>query len=364
MRSAILLAPTFKRAEMEQHLLVAVPVSHVLRDTLETARRHVVDCGHMVVSPDVVAEGWGGTLDDADVLVATPRLTMDPDQISNAKNLRAILFPTIGVDPLDVGAVTELGIAVGHGAPPESVTSMAEATVLTIAALMYRMPQKQAALAAGRWREPPVSGRMLHGRTIGLLGFGRIGRATAALLAPWGVELLFHDPFAGNLDENPANARPASLDQLLRVSDVVSLHMSLTAETRGIVGGRELALMKPDAVLVNTSRGGLVDEAALVDALAGERLAGAALDVFEHEPLPLDNVLRSLPNVILTPHNIGHTQELMAALESTLIANLEAVLAGQPPLHLFNREVLPQWQERFGKPSNSFHAQDQIGVST
>lgn len=285
-------------------------------------------------------------IDQLDVVVATPRLIVSSAVLRRAKRLRCILYPTIGVDPLDVGTATELGIAVGHGAPAESVHSMAEATVTLIAAMMHRLPQKMSVLQAGRWREPIVLGRMLRGKVVGLVGFGRIGQATAALLAPWGVQVLFSDPFIRE-SVGPGNAIAAPFERLLRESDVVSLHLALSAETHRLIGQREIDLMKRDAVLINTSRGSLVDEAALVEALEAGRLGGAALDVFEEEPLALDHPLRRLPDVILTPHDIGHTEELMTALGRTLIENLEAVLGGGPPLHVFNRDVLPRWGRRF-----------------
>lgn len=342
--TARVVVPAWRR--MEQILRIAVPQSAVLGDALEQARRLTVDAGHELASPSPDLNEWSGLLDELDVIVATPRLRISAAHIQRAKRLRCILYPTIGVDPLDVGAATELGIAVGHGAPAESVHSMAEAAVTLIAAAMHRLPQKMSVLQAGRWREPIVLGRMLRGKVIGLVGFGRIGQATAALLAPWGAQVLFCDPFVrGNA--GPGNAVAAPLERLLRESDVISLHLALSAETHRLIGRPELDLMKRDAVLINTSRGNLVDEAALVAALEAGRLGGAALDVFAEEPLAVDHPLRRLPNVILTPHDVGHTEELMAALSRTLIENLEAVLGGGPPLHVFNRDVLPRWERRF-----------------
>lgn len=318
----------------------------MLGDVLEQARRLVVNAGHALTSPSPIPDEWGELLGEVDVIVATPRLRISAAHMLQADRLRCILFPTIGVDPLDVGAATELGIAVGHGAPAESVHSMAEATVTLITALMHRLPQKMSVLQAGGWREPVVLGRMLRGKVVGLVGFGRIGQATAALLSPWGVRVLFSDPFVQEPSE-VGNAAAVPLDRLLQESDVISLHTALSAETFGLIGQRQLDLMKRDAVLVNTSRGNLIDEAALVAALGSGRLAGAALDVFAEEPLGIDHPLRRLPNVILTPHDIGHSEELMAALGRTLIDNLEAVLRGGPPLHVFNHDVLPLWSQRF-----------------
>ncbi len=332
----------------DERFLVVIPESEVLRDALDRARELAVAAGHDVASPPAPPEEWGDLIARADILVLTPRACFPAACMMRATRLRSIVFPTMGVDPLDVDAATLHGIAIGHGAPSESVDSMAEGTVALIAALMHRLPEKQAVLAAGRWREPLVHGRLLRGKTVGLVGFGRIGRATAALLAPWNARMLFADP-AVTASEPWVAAAKVSLTQLLRESDVVSLHVALTPATRNLIGKNELALMKSNAFLVNTSRGGLVDEDALADALEENRLAGAALDTFATEPLPQASRLRRMPNVILTPHNIGHSEELMQALSDSLLANLRSLFDGLPPRDLYNRDVLPRWHQRFGR---------------
>ncbi|WP_457154830.1 NAD(P)-dependent oxidoreductase [Mesorhizobium sp. P5_C1] len=332
--------------------VVAVPESAILRDALDHARAMVKSAGHEVVSPRSPPEEWGDLTARVDILVLTPRGRFPVALMKKAARLRSIVFPTIGVDPLDVKAATLAGIAVGHGAPAESVYSMAEATVMLIASLMHRVAEKQTVLMNGSWREPLVLGRMLRGKTVGLVGFGRIGRAVAELLAPWQVRILVADPAVtdANLD---ATAVP--LTNLLRESDVVSLHMTLTGASRSLIGRDELALMKPGAVIVNTSRGALIDEDALADALQAGRLGGAAVDVFAIEPLPAESRLRHCANAILTPHNAGHTVELMRALTESLIDNLHELLAGNPPRHMYNQEVAANWQGRFGSAAPKLH---------
>lgn len=320
--------------------LVGIAASPVLTSMLEAARELTIREWHRAVSLDAAANGQVAETQDIDILLLTPRAQVEPDFLARFRRLRCVILPTIGVDPVDAEDATQRGILVGHSAPEESVISMAEATVGLMAMLGLKLDPKQAALAAGRWRDPaPLLGRMLHGRTVGLIGFGRIGRMVARLLEPWSVKLLVHDPAV----EHPA---ATTLDHLLAVSDVVSLHVNFVSGN-AVIGRRELALMKPDALLINTARGGLVDETALADALEAGRLGGAALDTFAREPLPLDSRLRGLGNVILTPHNAGHTQELMDALEREFLLNVAAALAGKPPTRIYNPAALPAWRARF-----------------
>jgi phosphoglycerate dehydrogenase-like enzyme len=162
--------------------------------------------------------------------------------------------------------------------------------------------------------------------TVGYVGMGRIARAVAERLAPFSTHGVFFDPA---VDSAPGGER-VSLDELLRRSDVVTLHVPLTASTRHLIGARELAVMKAGAYLVNTSRGGLVDEAALIEALAAGRLAGAALDVFETEPLPAGHALGRLPNVVLTPHIAAGTRDALATKMRAVFANLDRFFRGEP----------------------------------
>lgn len=180
---------------------------------------------------------------------------------------------------------------------------------------------------------------------MGLVGFGRIGRAVAALLQPFGVTLLVHHPGSRSEDVGTC-ATLVDLPTLLRAADLVSLHVTLNASSRALVGEREFALMKPTAYLINTSRGEVVVEHALVDALRCGSIAGAALDTFEREPLAADHPLRSLPNLILTPHMVGQTREALAALVPAAVENVRRILAGELPLHCRNPSAATRWRER------------------
>ena len=257
-----------------------------------------------IFEPDQISELFGR----ADLVVATTRSIISRDVLSSPR-LRAVVFPTIGTESVDLSIADELGIMVAHGPTPENFNSMSEATVLLMLMLSYDMHGTEAVLRENMPRPARVKATMLMGKTIGLLGLGRIGRGVVDRLQNWGVDFLVHDP---HVDQAalPGNVRAVDLETLMSESDIVSIHAILTPETRHIVNAGLLARMKPTAWLINTARGGIVDEDALIDVLQRGRIAGAALDTFVVEPLPKDSALRTLDNVILTPHMVGHTRDL------------------------------------------------------
>ncbi|HLH69175.1 MAG TPA: NAD(P)-dependent oxidoreductase [Candidatus Dormibacteraeota bacterium] len=281
----------------------------------------------------------------ADVIVAMPSLSYPRALLEAAPRLRLVVSGVIGVDNIDVAAATELGIAVANCPAPENVIGVAEATIMLMVALLHELGARQRALRSGKWR-PEAPGRLLWRHQVGLIGYGRIGRAVAERLRGWEVPVRFHDPYVEG---------STPLDELLATSDVVSLHVVLTERTRNLIGARELALMKPSAVLINTARGGVVDEAALAEAIASGRLAGAAIDVFETEPLNPGNPLLACDpeRVILTPHCIGHNQETGPTGVAMAVEAVRQAMRGDPPANLVNPEVLPRWRTRLATLSGS-----------
>ena len=285
----------------------------------------------------------------AEVMMFSSRSICSREIMLAAPRLRGIVNPTIGLETVDLAAANELGIIVGHGATPENFLGMAEATVMLILMLMYQ-PRETEAVLRDRRRRPrstpkDVWARMLRGRTVGLVGLGRIARGVVERLSGFGVNLVACDPFVGR-DQAPEGVKMTDLDTLLRSSDIVAMLVSITPESRGMLGERELALMKPSAYLVNTSRGEAIDEAALYRALREKRIAGAALDSFAVEPLPDDSPLRQLDNVILTPHMVGHTQDAFVSFPPAAVENITRILRGEPPLYCKNPEVIPAWHRR------------------
>lgn len=234
---------------------------------------------------------------------------LDDAVFSSAPGLKVVSRVGTGLDNVDLDAAKRRGIQV-FNTPDAPVVAVAELAVALLLSVFRRVPALDAAVRQGRWEAG--LGRQLSGRTVGLVGFGRIGRAVAGLLKGFSCRVLVHDPAAG--------AESVALDELLRQSDAVSLHLALTDETRGIIDRRRLALMPRGAVFVNTSRGGLVDEAALADALASGALSGAALDVFEKEPY--SGPLTGRPEAVLTPHVGSATAECRAAMEMEAARNL------------------------------------------
>lgn len=248
--------------------------------------------------------------------------------LAAAGPLRAIVRVGVGVDNVDIRAAAAAGIAVGR-VPDYCVDEVADHTLALLLAVERRLVALAGAAAAGRWdfrAGGPV--RRLRGRTLGLVGFGRIGRAVEARARALGLRVAVHDPWAEDLGDTE---RVEALDDLLGRADVLSLHMPLTEETRGLVGARELSLLPEGAVVLNTARGGLVDEQALADALRSGRLRGAGLDVLAEEPPAPGHPLLGMPNVVLTPHAAFYSEEAVLELRRRSVETALALLAGERP---------------------------------
>jgi phosphoglycerate dehydrogenase-like enzyme len=231
-------------------------------------------------------------------------------------DLRVISRVGVGIDMIDQEAASRRGIRLVVAAGTNS-RSVAELVVALAIALLRNLPVARDELRGGEWRQP--KGGTLSGRTVGVVGYGHVGRDVARLVRAFGCPVVAHDvrPLGG---EDGVVA--VELDELLETADVVTLHVNLTPDTRGLIDASRLALMKNGSILINTARGGLVDEAALKDALRDGPLAGAALDVFEEEP-PTDRELLSLPNLLATPHIGGSTEEAILAMGRAAIAGLD-----------------------------------------
>ena len=255
---------------------------------------------------------------------------IDAAALAAADGLRVVARYGVGVDNVDLAAAAARGIVVTN-TPGANARSVAELTVALLLLLARPVLRAAAETRAGGW--PRLPGLSLAGKTVGLVGFGAIGRQTARLLAGFDCRLLAYDPLLNEATAAALGVRPAGLDELLAASDFVSLHAPVTPATRGMVDVAFLARMKPGAALVNTARGELVDEAALLGALTSGRLRGAALDAFAAEPPGGDNPLLALPNVIATPHMGAHTDGATTAMGRMALADCLAVLRGEEPTH-------------------------------
>jgi phosphoglycerate dehydrogenase-like enzyme len=225
---------------------------------------------------------------------------------------------------------------------------MAEATIMLLLAACYDFPRTLADMDP--WSSPGDASRrrMLGGKTVGILGYGAIARTVISRLSRWNVDLLVHNRTPPT--DLPERARVAGFDELFSASDMVIVLIGLTPETRHIVDRRVLGLMKEDAIIVNTARGPIIDELALIDWLKAFPARRAALDVFEVEPLPAESPLRSLPNAILTPHGVGLTRDSLAGILRFTADNIRAAANGDVPVSTCNREIIGRWRERLQAP--------------
>jgi phosphoglycerate dehydrogenase-like enzyme len=253
---------------------------------------------------------------------------IDRPALATADRLRVISRYGVGLDNVDMQAARDLDIIVTH-TPEANTISVAELTVGLILALLRRIPTARARTAHAEW--PNLRGAGLAGKVVGLLGLGRIGRAVAVRLAPFGARLIAFDP-APSTDFASQHALELVSDQeVVERSDILSLHVPLTPETRRMVSGPFLARMKSGAYLINTSRGEIIEARALVDALESGRLAGAALDVLSREPPPPDHPLLGMDQVIITPHMGSHTDQAANEMGWTALNDCLAVLRGELP---------------------------------
>ena len=247
-----------------------------------------------------LGEAWG--------LLLRSATQVTQELLDAAPNLRVVGRAGVGVDNIDVEACTRRGVAV-FNAPSGNTISAAELAFALMLASVRRVAAADRSLRAGEWARSRFKGNELRGKVLGLVGAGRIGGEVARRARAFGMSVLVYDPYLTRERVAELDAEAAELDDLLGRADVITLHVPLTDSTRNLLDADRLALLKPSAHLVNTSRGGVLDEAALAEALRDGRLAGAALDVYAQEPLEAGSLLRDAPNVILTPHLGASTEE-------------------------------------------------------
>ncbi len=274
-----------------------------------------------------------------DALVVRSGTKVDAALLRAGRRLRVVGRAGIGVDNVDVATATELGILVVN-APTANLVSATEHTFALLLALARNVPAADRSLRAGEWERKRFLGRELNGKTLGVVGLGRIGQSVADRARAFGMEIVAHDPF---LDEGVARRLEVELlplEELLARADVVTLHTPLTEQTRGLLDRRRIEAMKRGALLVNCARGGIVDEEALREALDAERLAGAALDVFAREP-PVDSPLVGHPRVVATPHIGAQTREAQQRVATETARMVLAALDGSLAVTAVNLPFAP-----------------------
>lgn len=258
-------------------------------------------------------------------------------ELEAANALRLLVRTGVGYDNVDVEVASRRGISVGI-TPGSNRISVAEHVLALMLSCARKIPQSVAAVGEGRWIQQ--SGTELHGATLGIIGLGSIGKTVARMAAALQMSVIAYDPYLDEAFLEESGVKGATLDELLAQSDFVTLHIFLDQSTRHLIGDRSLRLMKDSAYLINTSRGGVVDEEALGVALREGRLGGAALDVLETEPLPADSPLRAVPDLIITPHTAGATAEARARSGQIAAQSIIDFFAGTPVPGIVNSQLI------------------------
>jgi D-3-phosphoglycerate dehydrogenase len=269
---------------------------------------------------------------DADAILVT-YAKLPGDLLRQLRRCKAIGRFGLGVDNIDIAAAAELGITVTY-VPDYCMQEVSDHAMALLLALARKVPQSNALVQAGRWEMPAVVPiHRLAGRVLGLVGFGNIPRELTPKAKAFGLRVVAHDPYVSQPVLDAAGVERMSFDRLLEISDFVSIHAPLLSATRGLFNAEVFRKMKKGARLINTARGPLVDEDALVAALDSGQLAGAALDVVAVEPLPKDSKLIGRDNVILTPHTAFYSVEALNELQTKCAADVARVLSGEPPVY-------------------------------
>jgi D-3-phosphoglycerate dehydrogenase len=273
-------------------------------------------------------------LPDYDALIVRSGVKVDAQAIAAGAQLRVVGRAGVGVDNIDVAAATAAGILVVN-APTANTIAAAELTVGLIYALSRHIPQAEASLRRGEWRRADFVGTELRGKTLGIVGLGKIGMAVAQRARAMEMTLVGSDPYVSAEVAAEHGIELIEMDDVLRRADVVTVHVPLLAETRGMIGPEQLGLMRPTAFVINVARGGVIDEAALAEALRDGRIGGAAIDVYAHEP-PHDSPLLDAPNTVLTPHLGASTREAQTKAGVEVAEQVLDALAGREARYAVN----------------------------
>jgi D-3-phosphoglycerate dehydrogenase len=304
------------------------------------------DAGWNVVMP--TAATLPSEIADADALVVRSATKVTAALLEKAGRLRAIGRAGVGVDNVDVDAATRRGVLVMN-TPGGNSVSVAEHTLALMLGLARAVPQANASIHAGKWEKSAFSGTEMRGKTLGLVGLGRVGAEVARRARALEMKVLAHDPFVTPAAAAEVEVELVSLDDLLRRSDVISLHTSLSAQTEKLIGAAAIAKMKKGVRIINCARGELIDEAALAEALKSGQVAGAALDTFAEEP-PKNSPLIGLPNVIATPHIAGSTAEAQEEVGTAIAQQIRDYLADGTIRNAVNMPALSPDQYRRLRP--------------
>ncbi|HYK99039.1 MAG TPA: phosphoglycerate dehydrogenase [Candidatus Acidoferrales bacterium] len=307
----------------------SLPVVHVADPLAEDGLVLLRDRCDVRVTQGLKEADLGPLLADVDALIVRSETKVTASLMDRAPRLAVVGRAGVGVDNIDVPAATERGVYVVN-APLGNIVAAAEHAIALALALLRKIPEADRSVRAGEWTRSKLMGRELRGKTLGLIGIGRVGSEVARRCAAFEMKVIAFDPFASEAGARAAGAQLVELDELFARADVISLHTPLTDQTRGMINATTLAKMKPTTILVNASRGEVVDPQDLADALAKGTIAGAALDVFPTEPLAADSPLRGAPRTVLTPHIAGSTSEAQVNVAVDVVKQVLDILDGKP----------------------------------
>ncbi|WP_419945556.1 hydroxyacid dehydrogenase [Candidatus Poriferisodalis sp.] len=309
-------------------VVVAEPLADAGLDLLRAAG-HDIDIRNRLSADDLRR-----TIVGAHGLIVRSATQVDAELLAAGESLVVVGRAGVGLDNVDVAAASERGVIVCN-APYSNVVSAAEMTVALMLALARHVPQAHQALAEGRWERGNWGGMEICRKTVGILGLGRVGRLVAQRIAPFDVALIAYDPYVSAESARAAGVDMVSFEELLEMSDIITLHMPRTAETADLLGAENLAKCRPHALIVNTARGGILDEAAAAVALEECRLGGVAVDVYASEPAT-DSPLFGRPDVVATPHLGASTTEAQDRAGTQIAEQVNLALAGDPVPYAVN----------------------------
>lgn len=292
----------------------------------------------VTVQTDITSKELIESVEDFDAVVVRSRTKITREVIESARRLKVIARAGVGVDNIDVEAATERGIMVVN-APESASITVAEHTMGIIFSLARKISLADKSVKEGKWEKNKFMGVELFGKTLGIIGMGRIGQQVAARFGGFEVNMLAYDPYISEDTASKLGVTLVDLDTLLKQADIITIHVPLTPETRHFIAHRELELMKKNAFLINCARGGIVDEHDLYIALSQGKIGGAGLDVFENEP-PKDSPLLDLDNVVFTPHIGASTREAQQNAAIIVAEEIKKVKNGESPKNLINLTVL------------------------
>jgi D-3-phosphoglycerate dehydrogenase len=297
------------------------------------------DCAEVDFKNKLTPEELLAVIGDYEALMVRSQSKVTAEVIEAGKKLQVIARAGVGIDNVDVEAATRCGVLVVN-APTGNTVSAAEHAVALMLALARNIPQANAVLKTGQWKRNEFMGTEMRGKTLGIVGLGNVGSEVAKRMQGFQMKLLGTDPLASVDYANKLGVELVELERLLKESDFISLHLPLTNQTRGMLGAKELAMLKPGARLINCARGGLIDEAALVKAVQENKVAGAAIDVFEKEPCT-ESIYFGEDKIIVTPHLGASTAEAQILAARDVAEQVAAVFRGETPRAAVNVPYVP-----------------------